>query len=204
MELKFSGNALHEAGHAVVAAHLRVPFTHVTIKPRTINGIDYGGYVRTGRSPVNLRRYVKCRNTDACRARSEEEIVREVKRQVNNQVIVSLAGRAADEMPGLDRESTMPEECYAGDEETIKALTQVTVGTVTGFDLHINVAGHDFQAWRTSLLNRAKEIVAIPYIREAIIVVARQLYREYQVAKKGLPSKEIRRTLRWFKHVVND
>jgi hypothetical protein len=125
--------------------------------------------------------------------------VREVKRQVNNQVIVSLAGRAADEMPGLYRESTMPEECYAGDEETIKALTQVTVGTVTGFDLHINVAGHDFHAWRSSLLNRAKEIVATPYVKEAILVVARQLYVEYQVSKKGLPSKEVRYALQWMK-----
>jgi hypothetical protein len=202
--MRLSMPAVHEAGHAVVAAYLRVPFTHVTIKPgNRYGGVAYGGYVRTG-TPVNLRRYLESKRTGIWRARSDEEITREVKRQITNQVLVSLAGRAAAEMPEVNWGREIPEECYEGDEENVKAFAEVTVGTLGDEGFRVNIAGDDFEAWRFALLQRAREIVAIPYVREAILNVAYNLRCEYELAKKGISSKEVRWELQWSKdHFVS-
>ena len=197
--MKLKMTAVHEAGHAVVAAHLRVPFTHVTIKPGIKDGSQYGGYIRTG-VPVNIQFYLENKKTGEWRARSRDEIVREAKRQLTNQALVALAGRAAVEMLATNGGKGVPESGYKADEDNVKAFAEVTLGTRSDDGFRVNIAGDDFQAWRAALLVRTREIVAIPYISEAILLVALKLESEYQFDKRGVSSKDVRRVLRRAKY----
>jgi hypothetical protein len=105
------------------------------------------------------------KRTGAFRQRSHEEVAREIKRQVNNKAIFTLAARAAVEMLGSNGGKDIPESAYKCDEESVREYAKTVA-------VHIDVTGGDFQAWRVALLQRAREIVAIPYVREAIQDVA--------------------------------
>jgi hypothetical protein len=94
--ITLSEAAVHEAGHAVVAAYLRVPFTHVTIKP----GRDHDGYIRVGAWTTKA----------ASRAT----------RQIINSAVVVLAARAAIEMPEIQWNGQISEDSYAGDDEDFR------------------------------------------------------------------------------------
>jgi len=167
--------SVHEAGHAVVAAHLRFPLFHVTIKR---NG-NIGGYVRLGRPSV--RKFSHSRGTDDFKFRTEESKRRELARQMTNHAIVILAARAA-----VERYAANPaklESCYEHDERQLRALSASLM------------RDKDYGAWRAECLNRAREIVSVPHVRCAILEVAMELARA-RLAKRGVSGTHVRQVLR--------
>src|SRR6266478_6069572 len=93
--------ALHEAGHAVVAAYLRLPFSHATIKPRKLKGevID-GGHVSFCKH--RMRGYSYDSETSKYYPRliegvrlSIDEAWAEIRRHVTMRAIAVMGARAA-------------------------------------------------------------------------------------------------------------
>ena len=175
--------AVHEAGHAVVAAYLRCPFTHVTILP----GVRGEGYVRFKSSGV--REFALSRKTDSfgeptlhVRRRTAEEIKAELNRRYRNLALVSLAARAAVDEVFIN--NFFDEDVYEGDEASLKIVAT-----------WLEIAPKDFEAWRALLLTEARSIVELWPVFSAIIKIAKDL----QIAKgkgRGLSSKHVRAVLR--------
>jgi hypothetical protein len=64
------------------------------------------------------------------------------------------------------------------------------------------VSDKEFAVWHETLLNKAREIVRVSYVASAIRIVARLLDGEYAVSKKGLPAKDVRIALSFYKERV--
>jgi hypothetical protein len=175
--------AIHEAAHAVIAAYLRVPFTYATIIPEKRSG----GHVRP-KKRRGIRSFSENRRTGAWRWRTDQEIERQFKRQVEHHAVVLLAPRAAFEVLREFPRDAERKEAYSGDEKSLRSISGKKAGAVTihrktswsnkcetGRPIHINITNGDFSAWRASMLQRARKLVALPHVREAIWAVAWEL-----------------------------
>ena len=172
-------HALHEAGHAVVAAHLRLPFHRVTIVPDR----DMDGHLRMRPTTTRLRQFVKT-SDGAFRKRTDGEMQtifqRQLKKYHRKQAIMTLAARAACEAHGFNAAEFEPG--YGGDEEALRKYFEWTSPNET------------FEQWRSCLLDIAHGLVTTPYIAEAIFEVAIVL----QIAvgdDRGVPAKDVRTIL---------
>ena len=105
-----SEKAIHEAAHAVVAAQLRVPFTHVRVKPgkdsKMATGVNGAVMFVHELTPLN------CTHTRAIRKPASLQ----KKRQLTKHAIIILASRAAVD----EHFSSVPEKSYVGDEEDLR------------------------------------------------------------------------------------
>jgi hypothetical protein len=141
----------HEAGHAVVAAYLRVPFRYAT-----------NSRVTMAYEP-RVRRFSFDRKTYSMHERPKAEIDRELHRQIRNQAIVTLGARAAvDAMSAKYFPTDYVEQTYADDEKCLERCAEM-----------MGVA--DFRSWREGLLKVAREIVSIPHVTSAILLVSVEL-----------------------------
>lgn len=183
--MKVLVEAVHEAGHAVVAAHLRVPFKYATVMPRVIDGFDTGGHVRFLASKV--RELSRSRRTDSWRLRSAEEISAIVSLKQQRLAIVALAGRAADESLSIEN----AEDVYASDESHVRRLAE-----------SIGIAEDHIMTWRLNCLDQARKIVSLPHVRLAIMDVAFELSFALNHGAKRVPAKEIRKLLRYAEDYV--
>jgi hypothetical protein len=184
--LMVTDTAVHEAAHAVVAAHLKVAFRYVS----AVACRKYGGKVQGGSSRV-ARLYVSDRR-GGFRQRSDEELRNIYCRRLADKAVVALAARA--EMETMEfktaggRRLSASELGYKSDEKLLK-------------DFARELGIRDFGAWREQQLKRARDIVAIPHVARAIRWVARRLEAERQIhaMKRGngrLSSKDVRWILR--------
>jgi hypothetical protein len=154
--VKVSLEAIHEAGHAVVAAHLRIPFTHVTIKQgEDKDGDMWGGYVR--RKCIQIPTYSWNGKTDVFRPRSKSDLTRVAQKQITNTAIMILAARAAVNL--CFNADDVPESDYEKDEELLTELfayQQIDLpfgGTITVHD------ETNFASWRATLLKQAQVVM---------------------------------------------
>jgi hypothetical protein len=148
--------AVHEAGHAVTAAYLSIPFHDVTArrnKPGGLNG-------------------------------SFSFLVDSDSAALANHCVVVMGSRAAVDWwmggPGItlfelaeltgktkdDLERWM-ERNYCLDEQALQSLGNSLYG--------LNPSSNHFVTWRDEVLKRVENIVAIPHVQEAIIETAAQL-----------------------------
>jgi|SRR5271169_3561808 len=173
--------AIHEAGHAVVAAYLRCPFTHVTIRCRTLNGTEAGGYLRHKESGVHDLSYN--RKTGSFRLKTDEEIQAELKRQYRNRALVAVGARAAvDEILGRNCRDNI-EDSYGPDEVDLKAITEL-----------LEIAS-EFEEWRAQILEEARSVVRLPFVRDAISDIAADLQIAL-IKGRGLSAKRVRDVLK--------
>jgi hypothetical protein len=98
-----------------------------------------------------------------------------------SEAIMALAARVEIALHSWDGE--IPEESYIDDEAKLIALSK-----------GMGIADSDFRAWRDALFQRAREIVAIPYVSNAIEAVTNAL--EY---KKRIFQAEVRAVLGMYK-----
>jgi hypothetical protein len=166
--------AIHEAGHAVIAAYLRDSFTRVTIfKSRP--HVRMEPYRGTGRSILNT------------------VLVAKHYRFISRRGIVAVGARAAVEyykhiLTRNQRHWLFLEMSYEVDEKRLKFLSD------SYFD-DIKIGEASFKEWREHLLVEARNIVAIPFVARAIAVVALELQNDFLFNKKGMPSKRVRQLL---------
>jgi hypothetical protein len=111
----------HEAGHAVVAAYLRVPFDYVTL-----GGNEDYSHVRLACPSVRMYSYNK--GTDSFRKRPWVKIHKEADRQILNSVIVLLGARAAVDSINTWSKPRSVEVSYKLDEQAIKGLGRASQG----------------------------------------------------------------------------
>lgn len=166
--------ATHEAGHAVVAAYLRVPFKYATI----LWMYGGGGHVRFNPSG-KARIFCKVRGRDEYKLRTQNELNSELAKRDRKVAISLLSARAA--IDATFPKSTLPpdiETSYQWDEKHLKELAD-----------SLNV--QDFPMWRRELLDEARRIVAIPQVFETIESVATKL-----IIRRTVLAQEIRATLR--------
>jgi hypothetical protein len=170
----------HEATHAVVAAYLRVPFDHVTIKA---NRTSYG-HVKI--PPASVHPYSW-----------PDEGKKEITRQLTDRAIVAFAPRAARDLM-FERENSERENSveYWSDEQVLK-------GYARQLKDYAKAARLDFDAWRAELLARAREIVRIGYVNLTISDVAFDLYEAAQ-ENRGLSAKHVREVLRSNKELAHE
>lgn len=171
-----SYGAIHEAGHAVVAAHLRVPFTHVTIKGTG----ELGGYVRCKQMTMHAASFNA--RTGEAHWKSAGEIEKEKRRQVENNAIMILAARCAVDAFFKPAVTARLEDSYGFDEKNLASLASM-------------LAVPCFDQWRTELLDSARQIVYMPHVKHAILLVSLDLEAAHQ-KKKGISSKHVREVLR--------
>jgi hypothetical protein len=154
--------AAHEAGHAVVAAYLRIRFRYVTIQKdeqRRIEGKVIG-------TPYRARTFSYSSRQDAFRRHSEAEIDLEMRRQLTKRAIFVLGSRAA-------MDSLVGEWFQVADDEVIEQTFEGDEAMLTQIAEELKMS--EFGAWREKLLRRAREIVAIPYVQQTIRDVAYDL-----------------------------
>jgi hypothetical protein len=175
--------AIHEAGHAVVGAHLRIHFSHVSIKPgrKGPDGMESAGHVLfTGYRPLRgLHSFLKVHTRQY--------------RFVHNRAVCNLAARAAVDLykhclPKHKRNSFALELDYQGDEIALKQ--------------HVEYAAEDFQItfesfhdFRTLALQHARRIVAVPFISSAIAAVANELDEGIAMNRWEMPYRRVRQIL---------
>lgn len=165
--MRISEAALHEAGQAVLAAHLRVPFSHATINS------NHGGLVQLRSELAVMREYRWNRAAGTFTSKTDAEIAREVRRQITNRALVFLGGRAAVEAPGLNWGTRPDEYGYKHDEKGLSQLAGL-----------LKVSRKQFKPWREGLLLRAREIAAVPHVNWAIHLVAEDLDKKQRVSSK--------------------
>ena len=158
--------AIHEAGHAVIAAHLRVPFRSVTIRP-TVEG-------EKTTSEGHMRLILKERTFTGSR---EARI-----RKLLHNALVTVAGRVAqEELGGLSlvmSERDTSEE----DERDLHHLAE-----------ELGLPTAQFESWREYLRDEVRTTIrTVPCVREAI----NRLEQELRDANKGVSSKRVREILR--------
>ncbi len=159
--------ATHEAAHAVVAAHLRFPFSSVTIKHGVLNGTKIGGrIVPRQRQSISVRSPAYDRKTRTYLPLTDQQmdarIERESDRQLTTTAIVGLAARAEINRQGRDEEA--PEIHYGFDEQTVAFLYP-----------QLRVAPPDFLTWRAAMYQQARRIVSLACVSDTIESVAYSL-----------------------------
>jgi hypothetical protein len=191
---RISHRAVHEAGHAVVAAYLRLPLDYVTLRPVKGREQDTGGHMLENRSRGVRLYFLTRRGSDEYRQRTRQELKDINKKLRANCAIMILAARAAVEaepwesFDGRHLEASELEDGYRVDDEQVKGIAN-----------ELSVA--DFAAWRKQILDRARYIVSIPYVRQTILLVASRLELELSAYKEKfsdghVTAKEVRRLLR--------
>lgn len=177
-----SESAFHEAAHAVVAAHLKLPLRYATVAGE-------GGHVTIATRRVRL--YLSNRR-GGYRERTGEEIKTMSREHDGCLAVAVLAARAALENMEFEGEDGNPlplcEGQFDGDEQALREIA---------LDLRVD----DFAAWRARQLDLAREIVAISHVQKAIDLVAKYLEVERGKHANGtgngrLAAKEVRWTLR--------
>lgn len=181
--IRVSSIAIHEAGHTVVAAFLHLPFTSVSIRPDRVSG-GRVTYQRINKWITSVRVFVA--KGDAFVSRTEADIQSITGTRKTNLAVVTLAARAAVDSHRFTGE--VSEDDYKYDEENLRQVADALAVPAIYYD-----------AWRYELLERAQEIVSIPYVAQAIRLVAVSLEREYEATKRGIPAKKVRDTLLWAK-----
>jgi len=172
----WEGKAYHEAGHAVVAAHLHVRFKYVTLEDHMpVPG--HPGYCQIGHlqmglpkhRTVRMFRLMRKRGSDGFRFRpvSAEEAMREYGERL---IVVLCAGKAAEKL------------CARGEEE------DSTLGDRRGVQETCRV-WHVPESRVVALEKRAQRLVARPYIAEAIEYVVTALLK---LGGKPLSAREVR------------
>jgi len=84
--------AIHEAAHAVVAVHVRVPFHYVTIHPRRVDGGWEDGHIHVAHK-LRIRLYMSD-GRGGFRPRTEAEAQATRERYITNVAVVALGVRA--------------------------------------------------------------------------------------------------------------
>ena len=137
-----SETAFHEAAHAVVAAHLRVPFSYVTAVACT----RYAGKVEGGL--FKLRLFVSDRR-GGFRRRSEEELRKMTRERLPQYAVVALAARAlcsSMEFRTASGRRLPPSKLgYDGDERIVQDVAR-----------QLGIKG--FAAWRKQMLDHARDV----------------------------------------------
>jgi len=99
--------------------------------------------------------------------------------QLTEHAIISAASRVA--VDTLIRPGAHPETAYSDDEDCLKEISN---------ELGVT----DFQDWRSGILERAREIVSIGFIRAAILRIADEL--QAAPLEDGLIGEHVREVLR--------
>ena len=137
-----SETAFHEAAHAVVAAHLKVPFSYVT----TVACTRYAGKVEGGL--FKLRLFVSDRR-GGFRRRSEEELRKMTRERLPQYAVVALAARAlcsSMEFRTASGRRLPPSKLgYDGDERIVQDVAR-----------QLGIKG--FAAWRKQMLDHARDV----------------------------------------------
>jgi hypothetical protein len=188
--------ALHEAAHAVIAAHMRVPFSRVTIKPNMNSRGHVTIYHRN--MPKSYEVFEQAVLTQAYRRLPAETVeanegliieraisraVSSQRRSLTNKAIVILAARAVVSKYS-SIEQPAPEWHYAGDEAQLREIAVA---------MHIKKCR--YKAWRKSLYRRAQEIINLVAVELAIRLTAFELDQQ-----KTLTSKHVRGNLRFWEN----
>ena len=166
----------HEAGHAVVAAYLRVPFRYVLAQgyysQKTVSNRVTLAY------EPRVRRFSYDRRTDSMHERPKAEIDRELHRQIRNQAIVTLGARAAVDAMGTNFPSDI-----VGNKKALRVCAKM-----------IGIRGTEFQSWRDGLLKVARDIISIPHVMAAIHLVSLELRYKGRMSAKQVHD-ELRRCI---------
>jgi hypothetical protein len=161
--------AIHEAGHAVIAAYLKMPLRTATIKSRKGDS----GHI----SFIGITNWLILDSIESLNYFPRRQLQSE---RLNQYAIVAAAGRAAEEeFEFLDR----AEECYKRDEASLAWISEY-------------LCCGNFDKWREEILEKARAIMHIPYVKTAIEITALDLQFEYAYYNKGIPAKQVRLALR--------
>jgi len=164
--------ALHEAGHAVVAAHLRVPFSNVTIVP---SGSLHGR--RTDFLPVRtrFRAFKQLRNGGFVK----NDVNGEFKIVWEKNLLATIAGVGAE---GLCYHIDVPECFKEGtgkfDWQQARKIAEVT----------LDIPARERDAYLYRLFDKVEQIVQINYIRRAIWIVADDLLERQTLTAQSVRS----------------
>lgn len=179
-------DAIHEAGHAVVTAYLRVPLQYATVTPKVVDGFETGGHVKF--LDFTVREISKRKGVDAWRMRSAEEISTIAGFKQHKLAIVTADGRAADESRSVERS----EDAYGGDESNLRVIAE-----------SLGISKDGFTAWRLTCLNQAREVIFFPHVRLAVMNVAFQLTCAIREEMKRVSAKQVRESLRYAEDYVH-
>lgn len=167
----------HEAGHAVAAAILRIPFKPVTAKPRG----DVAGCVAGISTNCRISDLRKVRGQDRWRVKSKAEfdaqLTDRIKRRSSKLAVVVLAGRVADEMFFGQH---LEESFYDSDESTLRELAA-----------NLDVSGEAVHAWRNQLDRRTRELFSESGVENAVSSVAEEIRYAYYALNTGVPQKRV-------------
>lgn len=154
-----NGVSVHEAGHAVVAAYLRLPLRSARVLPwdgNAVNAARVGGYVY-----VSSKMFATPKRAEAAIVRGDYDRILFTK--MADHAVVSLAGLAADERlfgeagprDGYD---------YSGDEAGVRGIAE-----------YLAIPSDRFAEWRRQQLERARAISQIEYVWSTVGDVTRAL-----------------------------
>jgi len=165
--------AMHEAGHAVVAAYLRLPLRSVRLVPWDGDSttLSVAGYASVG---VEL--FSTAQRAEAAVMRGDYERI--VSTKLNSAATMTLAGRATDER--FRSGAGLGAEAYKGDEARLEEIADL-----------LQIPADSFAEWRLMRLERARSILRIGYVWGAVKDLAAALERSLRVT--GL---EVRAMLR--------
>lgn len=186
-----SYDAIHEAAHAVVAAHLRVPFRYVTIHPRRVDGGWEDGHLQIAHR-LRIRLYISD-GRGGFRPRTGEEAQATRERYITNVAVVALGARAFCVSSHISFKQvngkTFVPDGFDGDEKLVSKFAK---------ELGIK----NVRIWRRGLLQRAREIVARSDIRLAIREVALELEISKNIGNGRVGGKVVRDVLRTYRRLA--
>jgi len=173
-----SMEAIHEAGHAVVAAYVRCPFLHATIKANESSG----GHVCYKRPFVRQQSHNKATNT--FRPRSENQQATSLIRQACKRAQATLGARAAADWYFSKEIASTYEATYRWDEQILQQASQILL-----------LPAESFREWRDLVLSTVREIIKEPFVQAAIITIATDLQNAL-IKGHGISAKHVRDVLK--------
>jgi hypothetical protein len=174
--------ANHEAGHAVIAAHLRLPFSHVWIAKGDAlpEGETRAGAIEGLVFDFSFKMFRKTHDAFGEIIFVEHDKEAKLRELVEKHIVVICAGKTTNEMFGWRTTSFNSSEAATEDEEGIRELQDIHAG-----DLHAEISDERVGQLR----RRVERLVRIPHIKSAIQETASLLGLS---ESRSLPANEVR------------
>lgn len=181
----------HEAGHAVVAAHLRNSFDHVTIDPGKLQKGRGGYLLKNGITwGFGIGRWDKV--ADAYNCFSAETIREKMKRRLLNEATELYAGQVAEY---YCLKKCLSDGSEQDERDAIDLVSCHYAVDSLGEEIVLEIPANERDKFLFEARVRAWELMPLPYIHSAILDVQQELAKYMTVS-----GTRVRQILREKKH----